>query len=145
MFKIFPRLVLVAACVLAAPLMAQTPVNAPLYVALGEKPGIAKLMGELIDRASTDPRIDQTFKGIKLPYLKEQLTDQICLLSGGPCVYDGETMKNSHADLKLEKKHFNALVEVLQDTMDAQGVPFPVQRQLLAILAPMHRDVITVR
>jgi hemoglobin len=137
----------------AAPVIAQQPPpatagseTAPLYVALGAKPGIEKLMGELIDRASVDPRIADTFKKskMKLSFLKSQLTDQICVLSGGPCVYDGDTMAKSHADLKLQKSDFNALVEVLQDTMDAQGVGFTTQRQLLAILAPMHRDVVTV-
>jgi hemoglobin len=29
--------------------------------------------------------------------------------------------------------------------MAAQGVPFATQNRLLALLAPMHRDVITVR
>ena len=36
-----------------------------------------------------------------------------------------------------------ALVEVLQLSMDAQGIPFRAQNQLLAQLAPMHRDTIT--
>ena len=36
----------------------------------------------------------------------------------------------------------NALVEVLQDTMDAQGIPFRDQNRLLARLAPMHREII---
>ena len=39
----------------------------------------------------------------------------------------------------------DALVEVLQQSMAAQGVPFRAQNRLLAKLAPMHRDVITVR
>jgi hemoglobin len=33
-------------------------------------------------------------------------------------------------------------VEVLQDTMDAQGIPFVAQNRLLAKLAPMHRQII---
>jgi hemoglobin len=33
-------------------------------------------------------------------------------------------------------------VEVLQDTMDAQGIPFRDQNRLLARLAPMHREII---
>jgi hemoglobin len=36
-------------------------------------------------------------------------------------------------------------VEVLQGAMDAQGIAFSAQNQLLAKLAPMHRDVITVK
>lgn len=54
-------------------------------------------------------------------------------------------MKSAHADMDINKGHFNALVEVLQSAMDAQGIPFVQQNRLLALLAPMHRDVITIR
>ena len=45
----------------------------------------------------------------------------------------------------ITKGNFNALVEVLQQAMDAQGIAFGAQNRLLARLAPMHRDVITVQ
>ena len=137
-----PALVFALACFCTGFALAQS-APAPLYQTLGEKPGITRLMDQFVDRLRADPRIGPMFKDVKPAFLKQQLTDQVCLLSGGPCVYDGETMKKSHADLKIEKIHFNAMVEVLQDTMDAQGVAFPTQRQLLVILAPMHRDIIT--
>jgi hemoglobin len=34
---------------------------------------------------------------------------------------------------------------VLQVSMDARHIPFTTQNKLLALLAPMHRDVITVK
>jgi len=52
-------------------------------------------------------------------------------------------MKSGHADLGITKADFNALVEVLQTSMDAKGITFRSQNQLLALLAPMHRDIIT--
>lgn len=116
-----------------------------LYKAFGEKAGITKLMDDFVDRAFVDPRIAKFFKDTKKANLKEQLTDQICVVTGGPCKYEGDTMKASHATLGIAKKDFNALVEVLQDAMSAQGVPFTAQNRLLALLAPMHRDIITVK
>ena len=47
--------------------------------------------------------------------------------------------------MDITKAHFNALVEVLQAAMAAQGIAFAQQNRLLALLAPMHRDIITVR
>ena len=38
---------------------------------------------------------------------------------------------------------FNALVEDLQDGLDASGVDFATQNRLLARLAPMHNDIVT--
>ena len=136
---------------LAAPAFAQTAAApsattaAPtsLYQALGEKPGITRLVDDFVNRVVKDPRIGGHFKDTKPAALKESLTDQFCQLSGGPCKYEGADMKSVHADMDINKGHFNALVEVLQSAMDAQGIPFAQQNRLLALLAPMHRDVIT--
>ncbi len=139
---------------LAQPALAQTSTVAAaaaaaapagLYQALGEKPGITRLMDDFVNRLVQDPRIGSHFKDVKPAALKESLTDQICQLSGGPCKYEGADMKSAHADMDINKGHFNALVEVLQSAMDAQGIPFAQQNRLLALLAPMHRDVITIR
>ena len=119
------------------------PASPALYQALGEKEGIARLMDDLVGRLRADKTIGPMYANIKPAYLKEQLTDQLCRVSGGPCVYEGETMKNSHAELKIGTGQFNLLVEILQDCMDARQIPFTVQNQLLARLAPMHRDIIT--
>ncbi|MFI8614046.1 group 1 truncated hemoglobin [Acidovorax sp. NPDC077693] len=125
--------------------MAATAAPAGLYQALGEKPGITRLMDDFVNRVVKDPRIGGHFKDVKPQALKDSLTDQICQLSGGPCKYEGSDMKSAHADMDINKGHFNALVEVLQSAMDAQGIPFVQQNRLLALLAPMHRDVITIR
>ncbi|CAN7159353.1 globin [Acidovorax sp. Leaf76] len=125
--------------------MAATAAPAGLYQALGEKPGITRLMDDFVNRVVKDPRIGGHFKDVKPQALKDSLTDQICQLSGGPCKYEGADMKSAHADMDINKGHFNALVEVLQSAMDAQGIPFVQQNRLLALLAPMHRDVITIR
>ena len=122
-----------------------TTAPAGLYQALGEKPGIARLVDDFVNRVVRDPRIGNHFKDTKPAALKESLTDQFCQLSGGPCKYEGADMKSAHADMDINKGHFNALVEVLQSAMDAQGIPFAQQNRLLALLAPMHRDVITKR
>ena len=107
-----------AACLLALPAAAQTASTpsstapAGLYQALGEKPGITRLVDDFVNRAVKDPRIGSHFKDTKPQALKESLTDQICQHSGGPCQYEGGEMKSAHADMDITKAHFNALVEV---------------------------------
>ncbi len=77
--------------------------------------------------------------------LKDSIAAQLCVVTGGPCEYEGVSMKDAHADLRIRRSDFNVLVELLQDAMDAEGIPFAQQSRLLALLAPMHRDIITVR
>ena len=114
-----------------------------LYQALGGKPGIAALMEDLVDRVRQDPGLAPFFKDTKKPYLAEQLTDQVCMLAGGPCQYEGANMKGAHEEFAIHKRDFNALVEALQASMRARGIAFNTQNALLARLAPMHRDIIT--
>lgn len=116
-----------------------------LYRALGEKPGLVALMDTFVANIVADVRIAPQFKEANVPHLKAQLVDQICMASGGPCAYQGPDMKTVHANLDITKADFHALVEDLQAAMDARGIPFATQNQLLARLAPMHRDVITVK
>lgn len=118
---------------------------AGLYQAFGEEAGIRALMDDFVLRLRADARIGEQFKDTKLDHLAKQLSDQLCQLSGGPCVYKGPDMEMTHTDMDITRAHFNALVEVLQQTMDARGIPFQRQNQMLALLAPMHRDVVTVR
>ncbi|MFM9864235.1 MAG: group I truncated hemoglobin [Micropepsaceae bacterium] len=112
-----------------------------LYTGLGEKAGIEKIVGRTIDLSLADDRIGKTFDNTNIVRIKKLLTEQICVLAGGPCTYTGRDMRKSHAHLKLQNFHFNALVENLQTAMDENNIPFATQNELLAILAPMQRDV----
>ena len=118
---------------------------AGLYQAFGEQAGIRSLMADFVLRLRADARIGEQFKETNLDNLAKQLSDQLCQLSGGPCIYKGPDMETTHNEMDITRAHFNALVEVLQQTMDARGIPFQRQNQMLALLAPMHRDVVTIR
>jgi hemoglobin len=119
------------------------PKDDQLYKAFGEKAGLVALMDDFMVRLLADPRTGPHFQPANQQHIKEQLVEQLCALGGGPCVYKGADMKSSHANLEIKKSDFNALVEVLQVSMDARGIPFRKQNEMLALLAPMNRDIIT--
>ena len=146
---LLPTLILAASALLVTPSCAQNTAapamaNDQLYQTFGGKTGLVKLMDDFMQRLVADPRTGPHFKPVDQKHVKEQLVDQFCVLIGGPCEYKGADMKSSHTNLDITKSDFNALVEVLQLSMDAQGIAFSQQNKLLAKLAPMHRDVITV-
>lgn len=139
-------------CALAASLMlasgghaqhAQPPAgDDSLYRSFGGQSGLVRLMDDFMIRLLADARMRPFFEDADQDALKKQLVLQFCEVSGGPCRRDGPTMKEAHDGMDITRGDFNALVEVLQDAMDAQGVPFAAQNRLLARLAPMHRDII---
>lgn len=137
----------------ATPLLAQAQAQASamavaddsLYTALGAQDGITKLADDFVNRLKVDARLAPAFKDTNAKNLKLMLAQQFCKVSGGPCVYEGADMKSAHSGMDITKTDFHALVEVLQVSMDASGISFGAQNQLLARLAPMHRDIISVQ
>ena len=127
---------LLAAALFAAPARAST-----LYDDLGGRPVLTRIANGMLERVQADPRIKDKFADADIERLQGLLMLQFCVVSGGPCTYPGRSMKAAHADLHLAPRHFTALVEDLQDSMEAAGVPFRTQNRLLALLAPMHRDI----
>jgi hemoglobin len=132
---------MLCACLIGTAL--PTRADTPLYTALGERAGIAALAQDLVGRVKTDARTRAFFKDTNAKNLAEQLRDQVCAVVGGPCMYEGATMAKSHADLGIAKADYLAVVEMLQDAMDARQIPFAVQNGLLARLAPMYREIVT--
>jgi len=140
----FSRALLLGAALLAGTAQAQTTAarDDTLYQQLGAQPGLTKLMDDFMTRLLADPRMGPFFKDVDHQHVKEELVTQFCEVSGGPCKRKGPDMKKAHSGMDITKSNFNALVEVLQQSMDAQGIPFTTQNKLLAKLAPMHRDII---
>jgi len=137
--RIAPLLAALAFLLPNAPASADT----TLYDDLGGKDGVTAITAVMIDNALADDRIKATFDDINIPRLKGLLYQQFCTLTGGPCQYKRRTMKETHAGLNLHESDFNALVEDLEAAMDARDIPWRIQVKLLAILAPMERDVVT--
>jgi len=75
--------------------------------------------------------------------LKQSLADFLCVKTGGDCIYEGETMKNAHKESQISMAEYEIMVDVLRQQMDQNGVGTREKNQLLKILAPMKRDVVT--
>ena len=129
--------------VLALALLTVMPARADtLYDQLGGHDGIARIASRMVDLALQDDRIKASFADTNIDRLKGLIAQHSCQITGGPCVYKGRNMAKAHASLHLRDTDFNAIVEDLQQAMDEEGIPFGTQNKFLALLAPMHRDVV---
>ncbi|HIV71609.1 MAG TPA: group 1 truncated hemoglobin [Candidatus Aquabacterium excrementipullorum] len=115
----------------------------PLYQQLGGPDNIKVFTGKALSRVAADPKAGRSFQGIKMPFLIESVSSYICKVADGPCVYEGQDMQKSHADLNLGGAEFDVLVQALREEMDATGVPNGAKNELLRRLAPSRRDIVT--
>jgi hemoglobin len=113
-----------------------------LYDRLGGKPAITAVVDQFVANVANDKRINERFATTDIPRLKENLVDQVCTASGGPCTYTGRDMKTTHAGMRITTADFNALVEDLVASLDKFEVSEPEKKELLGILGPMKKDIV---
>ncbi len=119
------------------------PALKPVFDQFGGVSGLTALMDDFMIRLLADARIKTFFENADQARIKAHLVEQFCVILGGPCSYGGRDMKTTHEGLNIGRDQFDALVEDLQIAMVARHIPFRAQNKLLAVLAPMHREVET--
>jgi hemoglobin len=113
-----------------------------LYVRLGGKTAITKVVDDFVGHVAADTRINRFFAHTDIPHLKMELVNQICEAAGGPCKYTGKSMKEAHQGMGISTADFNALVEDLVWALDQNKVGEKEKNELLAVLGPMKSDIV---
>jgi hemoglobin len=124
--------------------MDPAPVDAslrPAFDQFGGEAGLVSLMDLFMTKLVADPRTKRFFDNADQAAVKKHLVEQFCAILGGGCTYTGRDMRTAHKGFDIDRAQFNALVEDLQQSMSERGIPFRAQNQLLAKLAPFHRDI----
>ncbi len=106
------------------------------------KQGITELVDHFVANVAMDPRINNYFHHTEIPHLKQNLVNQICQATGGPCVYASPSMRDVHRGMRITNAAFDALVEDLVRALNTYRIPEPEQQELLALLAPMRQDIV---
>jgi hemoglobin len=114
----------------------------PLFFRMGGEAKLKPAMDELVAVMLEDERINFVFAQTDLTKFKHLLYTQLCELAGGPCIYDGRDMRTAHAKLPITNAQFNALAEDLYIAFDRVGVSYALQNEMIALLAPMQRDIV---
>ncbi|MEW9796751.1 group I truncated hemoglobin [Alteromonas sp. CYL-A6] len=113
-----------------------------LYNELGGAPTIDAIVDNFIYEIEYNPTILKYFEGSDIARFKEKLTEQLCMVSDGPCSYTGDTMEQVHGGMQITEAHFNLTVDLLINAMNKADVPHRLQNQLLAELAPMRGQML---
>lgn len=113
-----------------------------LYDRLGGKIAIEAMVDDLMVNVAADARVKQRFAGANLRGLKQNLVEQICELTGGPCLYTGRDMKTAHTAMGISETEFDAVMEDMGKTLDKSQVAAEDKTQLLAILGKLKGDIV---
>jgi hemoglobin len=112
-----------------------------LYQRLGAEQGIEAIVDGLLYEIEHDERIVHHFADSDIGRFRAMLAEQLCDLTGGPCQYSGSTMQESHTGFNITLADYDALVAGLIKVMQRQQISIADQNALLALLAPMYKDI----
>ncbi|MGD9601942.1 MAG: group 1 truncated hemoglobin [Gammaproteobacteria bacterium] len=114
-----------------------------MYTRLGGQPVIDAVVSDLLDGFAVSPDGRRSFDRVRLPRVKRLIGEHLCVLTGGPCTYTGDGIARIHAGLGITEREFAALVQALRDALDRHAVGTREKNELLRLLAPMKRDIVT--
>lgn len=125
----------------------QTGANS-LYERLGGLKVITVVADDFISRLvvnkdmKKNPAIAAGRKRSPGPYIKFQLSQMICELSGGPCKYTGKTMKETHAALNISEKEWDVMTKEFQKSLDKSNIPATEQKELIDMVSKTKADIV---
>ena len=134
---------LLLASAVAIPVMGQ---QAPtLSKRLGGYDAIAAVSDDFLARLAADAQFARCFGGHStdsMQRLRQNVVDQLCAATDGPCVYTGRDMKTSHAGLGITGKDWDVSVKALVATLDKFNVPPKAKDAVLAAISGLRKDIV---
>ncbi|MDQ3804396.1 MAG: group 1 truncated hemoglobin [Acidobacteriota bacterium] len=116
-----------------------------LYQRLGGYDAIAAVVDDFVGRLVTDKQFERFFVGHSTDSkkrIRQHILDQFCAAAGGPCIYTGRTMKDSHTGLGITEAEWEAAGKHLVATLDKFKVPEQEKKDLLAFVNTQKNDIV---
>jgi hemoglobin len=116
-----------------------------LYERLGGYNAIAAVVDDFVGRLVADKQFERFFAGHSndsKKRIRPHIVDQLCAAAGGPCVYTGRTMKDSHAGLGINEAQWDAAAKHLVASLDKFKVPEAEKGELLSFVVSLKADIV---
>jgi Truncated hemoglobins len=131
--------------------MSAQPTQPSLYERLGGIYSIATVVDDLIDRVMNDPRlnanplVNEAHHKVPPAGFKYLVTEMVGWASGGPQKYTGRPMRESHKDLNITPKEWEAFMDDFQQSLEKFSVPPAEQAELKAIVNSTYGDIVIAK
>ena len=116
-----------------------------LYRRLGGYDIIAKVVDDMFTALREDPAFARFGAGRSIDShnrARQLLVDQICQLSGGPCIYIGREMKTSHAGLQISESEWVANMQHASAALLKNDVPESERAEFLSLFERYRGDIV---
>ena len=121
---------------------ATNPATATLYERIGGRPTLRKLIGELIDAHLQNPDIKTRFEPFDGDAMKAGAFQFFAQAMGGPEVYDGRGLRETHRGMNVGEHEFVAAADDVLAVLQRNGIGEREQAEVLAALFAMKGEVL---
>ena len=140
--------------IIVVPLAAQPPGPSPLspvrdgktlYQRLGGYDTIARTVVVFLANLAADPAVRSMVTGLSEASRlrnRQMITEQICMLTGGPCVFVGRPNAMSHQGLQIDRGMWDKSQQALAAALDEAGVKDPEKADVIAVVDSLKDDII---
>jgi hemoglobin len=119
-----------------------------LYDRLGGVYSIATVVDDFIDRIMVDarlnanPAVNEAHHKVPPAGFKYLVTEMVCGATGGPQKYTGRSMRDSHQNLGITLREWEAFMDDFRQTLDEFKVPPAGQEEFGTIVNSTYNDIV---
>lgn len=116
-----------------------------LYQRIGGYDTIAGVVDDFLKQLQADPAFARFGQGRGQNSLmrgRQLVVDQICNLSGGPCVYIGREMKTAHGGLAITAAEWESAGKKMGLALQKFNVSEPDQKEFAAMIEKLRADIV---
>jgi hemoglobin len=115
-----------------------------IYDAIGGDTALVAVVDDFYGRVLADPDLGAFFAGTNMTRLKGKQVEFFAAALGGPLPYTGASMRDAHRGRAIAQRHFDLVAGHLVASLAAAGVSDATVTQIVAAVAPLASDIVTV-
>jgi hemoglobin len=119
----------------------------PLFDRIGGKGKLQSFADKFVDALVANPDLNknpQLAAALKADQSrhKQMLAEFFCANTGGTCMYNGRTMKEAHAPVKVSKAEWNVMRKLFIRTLRQMKVPKKERMELAVVAARQTKHIV---
>ena len=118
--------------------------SATLYERLGGSEGITRIASDVVDNHARNPAIATRFAESNIDQLKHAAATFFIQATGGPEVYEGKDMLNTHRGMNISPGEFMAALDDSLGALQKNGIAQREQEEVLYALYSLRSEVVKV-
>jgi hemoglobin len=115
-----------------------------LYERLGGTEGITQIASDLVDIHLANPRISPRYANSDVAMLKNGAATFFIAGTGGPSVYEGQNMLDTHRGMNISGGEFLAVLDDALQALEKNAVGQREKEEVLFVLYSMKPEIVGV-